>query len=176
MEVSNQSNQEILNWISSEGHFKELILTPSGKLFINPSKTVEAEAFWVYYKPSVYLEGALYTNCNGEYHTFGKALTSDRSFQLMRNKTEIALLCDGVQLFSKRAGIPVGNTIIAFFRYRQKVVVIIAGDVISRHSHTFIAESDEGRDALMFEEFTQILGCYDPKLAIHVTPSRSKGN
>ena len=176
MSVNNPVAQEILSCISEENHFKELILTPSGNLFINPSKTVEAEEFYLYYKPAVYLDGELHTKCNGEYHTFGKALTSDQSFQLMRNKTEIALLCDGVQLFSKRAGIPVGNTIIAFFRYRQKVVVIIAGDVISRHSHTFIAESDEGRDALMFEEFTQILGCYDPKLAIHVTPSRSKGN
>ena len=162
MEATNQVHQEILNWISNEGDFKQLTLTPNGELFINPGRTAKADDFWIYHRPAVYLGGSLYTNCDGDFHSFGEDLTRDQSFMLMKNRTEIRLLGHGdVQLFSKNAGIPTGSTLIAFFRYRSKVVLIIAGNAINRRSHTLILAETEENNALLFREFSEILGKYE---------------
>lgn len=172
MVTNNPRNQEILSWISEENHFKELILTSSGNLFINPERTIEAEEYWFYYKPAVYLEGELYTNTNCEFRSLGKALTSDLDVKLMKNKTEIGLFCDGVQIFSKRAGIPVGSTLIVLFRYRHKMVLIVAGDAFNRRSRTVIVDESETNDSFFFDEFTLILRQYDPKVAAQLAASR----
>ena len=173
MEVTNQIHQEILNWISNEGDFKQLTLTPNGELFINPDRTVKADDFWVYNKPAVYWGGSLYTNRDGDFHSFGEDLTRDRSFMLMKNRTEIRLLKHGdVQLFSKNAGSPIGSTLIAFFRYRTKAVAIFAGDAFKRRSDTLIVEATEENTALLFKEFSEILGKCDPKMAANLAASQ----
>lgn len=171
-EITHRDDNAFLERTLAGDQFKELILTPCGELFINPGKTIEAEDFWLYFKPDMYMEGALYANCNGEFHTFGKALTSEQNFELMKNKTEISLFRDGVQLFSKRAGIPVGSTLIAFFHYRQKVVLIIAGDAFNRRSRTLITDESETNHSFFFQEFALILNQYDPNMAAQLVASQ----
>ena len=171
-EITHRDDNSFLERTLAGDQFKELILTPCGELFINPGKTIEAEDFWLYFKPDMYMEGALYANCNGEFRTWGTTIPHAQSFKLLKNQTAISLLSDGIQLFSKRAGIPVGSTLIAFFHYRQKVVLIIAGDAFNRRSRTLITDESETNNSFFFQEFVLILNQYDPNMAVQLVTSQ----
>lgn len=166
MIVNESITKEILFWITEKDHFKELSLTPDGTLFVDPARETKVDEFWIYSQKVVYLPGSLYVNYNGEFHTFGAPLDKELRIKLMKNKTVIQPLKDGgCGLDSRRAGIPSGSTLIAFFRYRGKAVFIIAGDVVSRRSLTVILEATAENDAMLLSSFKHYLQRADSEVA-----------
>lgn len=166
MFINEPAAQEVLDWISNENHFKELVLSPEKRLFVDPDKEVAADEFWLYYQDVVYLPGSLHVNHNGVFQTFGEPLTKDLKIRLMKNKTVITpLKGGGCSISGKRAGIPTGSTLIAFFRYSGRAVWIIAGDMVSRHSSTVIMEATAENDALLAYAFIKYLQRANAKLA-----------
>jgi len=173
MFINEPAAQEVLDWISNESHFKELVLTPDGTLFVDPARETKADEFWIYSQNVIYLPGSLYVNYNGEFRTVGAPLDKELWIKLMKNKTVIQPLKEGGYcLDSRYAGIPSGSSLIAFFRYRGKAVWIIAGNVISRRSLTVILEATDENDALLVNSFTQYLQRTNSELAAHLTSSQ----
>lgn len=167
---NNPISQEILNQISNEEFLKELFLTPDGTLFLDPVREATAEEFWLYHQKSVYLPGSLYQNTHGEsFRTVGTPLNRAQQFRLMKNQTVISPTNPaGCSLTSKRAGIPSGSSLLAFFRYRGKTVLIIAGDAVNRRSYTVIIPSATESDDFLFTQFKKTLHLCDPSLAAHI--------
>lgn len=162
-------SQEILNKISKEDFLKELYLTPDGTLFLNPTKEATAEEFWIYHQKAVYLPGSLYLKTHGEFRTVGTTLDREQQFRLLKNQTTISPVNPaGCYLTSKRAGIPSGSSLFAFFRYRGKTGLIIAGDAAQRRSYTALIPSAAESDDLLFAQFKQVLHLWEPSLAAHL--------
>lgn len=173
MVTNNSIHEEILDCISNSGHFKELVLTPNGELFIDPGRTIKADSFCLYYKPAIYLDGSLYTNCVGESCSCGTELSEEISFSIMKNKTTLTPISEGgVQLFSRNGGIPKGSSFTAFFRYSGKVVWIIAGDAVNHRSYTILMDDTEEFTTVLFCKFADRLRQLDPEAFQYFLPSQ----
>lgn len=173
MVTNNCVIQEILSRISEECHFKELILTPEGTLFIDLGREIQADEYWLYTEDTLFGQNTLHVNSRGECHTYGSHSTKEKKFPLMKNKTTISPLKQGgCALTSKNGGIPYRNSLIAFLRYSNICAFIIAGDIVSHRSFTVILEATKENDAVLSDVFAQHLQQHNPEMASYLTTSQ----